>query len=51
MDEERKKLLKDLIEKKAGCVEMAWNGFVNLYTDDKPCKCKDCIEGKEIENG
>lgn len=49
--DERAKLFKELIEKKAGCFEMAWNGFLNLYTEDKPCECVDCKIEKDKENG
>lgn len=50
--DERDKLFKELRDRKAGCIEMAWNGFVNLYIDgEPPCKCVDCKKEKEIENG
>ena len=40
--DERDKLFQELIENKAGCIEMSWNGFINLYTEGESCNCKDC---------
>ena len=48
-DEKREKLFKELIVRKAGCIEMAFNGFILMKEKgEPPCECVDCKKDKEI---
>jgi len=53
-NEDREVLFKKLIEKKATCLEFAWNGFVRMYEEgEKKCECNSCkliLELKDEKN-
>ena len=41
----------DLIAKNAGCIEMAFYGFIRLYEEgEKRCECKDCLSFKQEQS-
>jgi len=46
--DEREQLFKDLIARNAGCIEMAFNGFILIKEKgEPPCECVDCKRDRE----